>query len=274
MRNSKLFGVLAVLVLTLWSGAMAEDRPPPFLDPARYFSNVYVQSTFSSHDDGNLITDAAYKHGLHVFQVLGRDVDIYLKTRFLVDTNADFWNNVGEFGVGMQVRPFEEYGLILLHELLYGVYTREDGGDPNYWAYRAGFAFWQRWGRQPWEIEKTEFFWPLTGWHEVYADGFYYNRDDANLIGNLSWREGLILGKVFGRNYDVYLAAQAGLDSNVDFWNNYVQGGPGIRFSPFQSLDLNISFEYFLGRYYRGDLDGGSQDYADFGVTLAFYHEF
>lgn len=245
----------------------------------RLWTQIYFESASSSHDRRNIVNDMWIKSGLHLFEIRDKPLDVYLKTRLLHDRNRDFWNNRGELGLGVQYRPIDNLGLVLFAEALYGIYTGREGADTNlnkdpFWDYRGGFYFWQWWGRYPWEIEQNEYYLPFTGWREFYADGIYYYRDDNNFISTLDFKEGLALGRIGPVQFDAFLALESGIDSSSDFWNNYIQVGPGFRLTPFENLDLKLSFEYFWGQYYRGNVENQSDRYSDFVVTLSYFTEF
>jgi hypothetical protein len=162
-------------------------------------------------------------------------------------------------------------------EYLFGRYYGVEGENPNpyperYRGVEAGLAFWQRWGALP---EETGFFLPSTGWREVYWDAIYYQRDDDNFIHSFNGKEGfgaLRLGPVA---VDLYLRANATIDANKDYWNNYIEGGAGLRFRPIsEDLDLRLSCE-LVGGYYL-DRDGRyelpyDREYIGLRVEMTFW---
>lgn len=55
----------------------------------------------------------------------------YGKVNLAKDTNRDFFNNVGEFGAGLEFRPHANLNLGLRMEYLRGIYYGIEGKDPN-----------------------------------------------------------------------------------------------------------------------------------------------
>jgi len=240
----------------------------------RLWTETYFESHFSKDEDNNVISDWWVKHGIHLFKWREKYVDAYLKGRVLYDRNGDFWNNRGEAGIGIRYKPWNSLGLFLFSEVLYGSYWDREGDDNNpydlsYWDYQGGFMFWQWWGDAWWQVEGVRFYVPFKGWRELYADGLYYDRDDSNVIATMDYKEGLMLTRQGNLSFDAYVNLEAATDVNDDYWNNYVRVGPGVRVTPFTELDLKISFEYFVGDYYRGGNDGSLSDYI---ITVAFWH--
>ena len=283
--NAHRVSLIFALFGLLWFAAVAANASDAVseaddAEDDRFWNEVYLQTVYSSYDRNNIIADLSYRSGIHWFRVRNKDVDLYLKFRSMVDRNGDFWNNLGEAGVGMRYRPFDRWGLVLLHEAMGGGYTRLNLPDdqeilePTYWDYRAGFAFWQWWGKQPYEVAGHELYVPFAGWREVYADGLFLLRDNRNFVSSLSWREGLAMGRIGKTQYDAFLQFQAGGDANGDYWNNYVKVGPGLRIKPFEKHDLSLSFAWMKGMYFRGDTEDVSDRFADFNVALAWSFSF
>lgn len=241
----------------------------------RLWREIYAQAIYSTHGEHNLVGDASARQGIHWFKFRDKWVDVYIKERLLGDAHRDPWNNVAEAAFGAQYKPFDHFGVNFFAELVGGRYTGGHGdAAKSYDDFRTGLAFWQWWGRQPYEIEHTEYYLPFTGWREVYADSIYFNRLDHNWISNLHYREGLALGKCGPVSWDAYLALKGGIDTGGDAWNNYATFGPGIRIAPFRDVDLKLGVEFLRGQYYRGDVGDHSRNFNDAQVFAAFYFEF
>jgi len=248
------------------------------LDYSQLWGEFYFESSVSHHDDDNIVNSAFVKEGLHLYKFRDNYLDIYLKARLYHDLDGYYWNNRMEFGVGTRYRPYSKLGLFLFLELLYGDYSgRETDDEPNpykssYGDIQGGFTFWQWWGKQAWQVDKLALYTPFTGWREVYSDGIYYDHE-SNLIATLDYKEGLMLSRFGNIGFDGYISLDASFDTNEDEWNNYVKIGPGIRVTPFPNLDMKISFEHFLGRYFHGGFSDTSDDISDFEINIAFWHD-
>lgn len=246
------------------------------LDYSQLWGEFYVESSASHHDD-NIVNSAFVKEGMHLYKFMDNYLDVYLKARLYHDQDGYFWNNRMELGVGSRYKPISKLGLFLFLELLYGDYAgRETDDEPNpddssYWEMQGGFAFWQWWGIQPWQVDNLALYTPFNGWREVYCDGIYYDHD-SNLIATLNYKEGLMLSRFANIGFDGYISLKTSSDTNEDKWNNYIKTGPGIRVTPFPNLDMKISFEYLLGKYYHGGFGDTSDNISDFEVIIAFWH--
>jgi|GEM_PF-533465 len=243
-----------------------------------FWGEVYLEAATSPGENDNPVYDLFVKQGIHAFKILDKDLDIYIKGRLYYDRLEYYWNNRFEFGVGSRYRPFSELGLILFMEGLYGDYTdRETEDEPNpddspYLDLQGGLAFWQWWGKEPWQVEGLEFYLPSTGWRELYGDAIYYHHADNDFIATIDYKEGLMLGRFGPLRFDAYLALEGSWDTRTYEWYNYVVIGPGFRISPFPQLDLKISAEYFWGRFYRGAFGDVEANISDWEFTLAFWH--
>lgn len=241
----------------------------------RLWTEMASQVRYSHEDHNNTVMDSAVLSGVHAVKLNDQWVDVYAKTRLGFDSGGDSWNNRAEVGLGVRYRPFKSLGVVLFNEVARGRYFRGDLDDvePDYWSDRLGAAFWQWWGRQPYQVEHTEFYLPFTGWREVYADAIYIS-DQSDVIANLAYKEGLMLGKAGQVRYDAHLSFEAGADTKGEYWCNYLKFGPGVRVAPFKDKDFNIGLDCLLGTYYRGKLEDKSRSFADLVVTLGFYYEF
>lgn len=239
---------------------------------------IYGESEALEHEDYNLVSDLSVKMGIHALKILEKDLDLYLKGRLYVDSKRMYWNNRYELGIGSRYRPLEGTGLILFAEVLFGGYTgREKGDEPNpddstYLDFQGGLAFWNWWGKQTWQLEKTlELFVPFTGWRELYWDGIYYDHADNDLIVTLDFKEGLLLGRYGPAAFDAYLALEGGWDTSAYEWNNYLAYGAGARLKPFKELDLKLGIEYFWRNHYRGGYDTVDKHVSSLQFTLELW---
>ena len=242
------------------------------------WGEVYSELVSVENDAYNPVFDLVIKQGVHAATLNEQPLDVYLKARILADGEKYYWNNRYEVGLGCRYRPFASLGGILFFELLYGGYTgRESTENPNpydsgFIDVQAGLAFWQWWGIAPWQAEGWAFFPPFSGWRELYFDSIYFDHQDQNWISTIDYKEGLMMSKVGPVVLDAYLCAGGSIDTNQLEWNNFWKVGPGIRLKPFMELDLKLSVEYFVGRYFLGGYEEVDEDISDAVITLAFWH--
>ena len=253
-----------------------------FNDEARgplLWTEIYFESESLQPQSYNPVSDLTLRAGIHALRMNDSDLDLYLKGRIFIDKDRLYWNNRYEFGVGSRWRPFSGEGLIVFAEILSGGYTGiENPEEPNpdastYQDIQGGVAYWNWWGRQPWQIGQAfEVYWPFTGWREFYGDGIYYHHAGDNLIITSDFKEGLVLGKIGTVGVDAYLALETGWDTKAYYWNSYIAPGVGVRFKPFESLDFKIGVEYLYRHIYR-DRDDDEDVYdAGLGITVEFWN--
>jgi hypothetical protein len=242
------------------------------------WGEVYSELVSVENDDYNPVFDLVLKQGIHAATLNEQPLDVYIKARILADGKKYYWNNRYEVGMGCRYKPFASLGGILFFELLYGGYTgRETSEDPNpydsgFIDVQAGLAFWQWWGIAPWQAEGWAFFPPFLGWRELYGDSIYFDHQDQNWISTIDYKEGIMMSKVGPVVLDAYLCAAGSIDTNKLEWNNFWKVGPGIRMKPFTNLDLKLSVEYFVGRYFLGGYEEVDEDINDAVITLSFWH--
>jgi hypothetical protein len=243
----------------------------------RLWGEVYSSVVAEQSLQYDVIGDVFVKQGLHLFKTDSQQLDVYAKTRLNVDVDGRYYYNRWEAGMGLRYRPFAGYGLYAYVEGLLNAYLgRELPDEPNPYdswtvSLQGGLTFWQWWGRQPWQIDGPEFYFPFTGWRELYADAIYYGNTD-NFIATLDYKEGLMLFPAGPLLFDAYIATELGADVHGDPWYHFAKIGPGFRVKPFSKLDLKISAEYFMGRYTKGGFGNTDAGIADFKFTIALWH--
>ncbi|MEE8638717.1 MAG: hypothetical protein V3T21_06745, partial [Candidatus Margulisiibacteriota bacterium] len=244
-----------------------------------FWVEIYAESESQQHERYNPVSDLSVRVGIHTLKIGGKDLDLYLKGRIFADNDRLYWNNRYELGLGSRYRPFSDWGLILFGEVLYGGYTgRENPDEPNpddapYVDFQGGLAFWNWWGRQPWQTgQALEAYLPFTGWREFYGDGIYYHHANDDLIVTADYKEGLLLGKIGPVGVDVFMALEAGWDTKAYAWNSYIASGLGIRFKPFEKLDLKIGLEYLWRHFYRGGYSDINTHDSGLGFTMVLWN--
>jgi hypothetical protein len=215
------------------------------------FAEAYNETIYQRREGRNTVTMAQLYEGVRQ-PIPGVGIwDTYLKIRYGSDANKDFWNNRGEVMLGTRLRFFEKVYLALYSEYVRGEYIdyQEEAMpyDPSYEDWRYGLIFWHGWDPGGWAPKRCL---PFTPWSEVYADANYLDKDDYNFIYYIESKMGLQLLRVNKTRLDLYGVVYAYYDKNADFWNNHADVAPGIRFTPWGEIDLNIRLEYVWGQYY------------------------
>lgn len=269
-----LFSVILLLAFLL-PGAVAEAAAQEEIG-TRFFAEAYDETIYQRREGRNTVTMAQLYEGLRK-PLPGIGIwDTYLKVRYGGDANKDFWNNRGEVMFGTRLRFFEKLYLALYGEYVRGEYLDYDEEampyDPSYEDWRCGLVFWHGWDPGGWAPESRL---PLTPWSEVYADAHYLDKDDRNIVYYIEGKLGLQLLRVHKTRLDLYGVLYAYYDRNADFWNNHADIAPGLRFTPWSDLDLNIRLEYLFGQYYnrRGRYENPyAASYEDLRLGLFFWY--
>ncbi len=269
-----LFSVILLLAFLL-PGAVAEAAAQEEIG-TRFFAEAYDETIYQRREGRNTVTMAQLYEGLRK-PLPGIGIwDTYLKVRYGGDANKDFWNNRGEVMFGTRLRFFEKLYLALYGEYVRGEYLDYDEEampyDPSYEDWRCGLVFWHGWDPGGWAPESRL---PLTPWSEVYADAHYLDKDDRNIVYYIEGKLGLQLLRVHKTRLDLYGVLYAYYDRNADFWNNHADIAPGLRFTPWSDLDLNIRLEYLFGQYYnrRGRYENPyATSYEDLRLGLFFWY--
>jgi tetratricopeptide (TPR) repeat protein len=244
---------------------------------AWWFGSAYAAPFYESRF-ANQINPMNFKVGLRT----SRYLQPYLGMRFTRDirsTNGTlpviYSDNSDVFSVGLQ-SPVLGHGTNLYAEAGTAVSLMgrpvQGRAVPDY---RAGITWYKPWETSLAEAarEKSHSFSP-TG--SAYSDISYYSRYDRNVIGYLQIRQGVNLPTAHLLPIQILAAINVVRDSNGDFYNNVVEGGPGVRLAPFRRL-LNLQFEvdYLRGFYTAHDPSNpyGSH-YGDFRVFLIWSKDF
>jgi hypothetical protein len=134
--------------LIFWQGwDRAWYVPSTSTFPLSFWEEIYAEFTHYQRDHDNNILNAKAKAGLRMLRIRKTLVDLYAIQYFSYDTNGDFWNNRAESGLGMQIKPYSRYALVLFGEYLRGSYIKRDGRYRNpyetkYSEVRGGLVFW------------------------------------------------------------------------------------------------------------------------------------
>ena len=241
-----------------------------------FFFEVYNETIHQRREGRNTIAMAHMYEGLRMpIRGIGK-WDIYLKGRYGSDANKDFWNNRAEAMAGTRLRFFEKIYLAVYGEYVGGKYLNPEeeimAYSPSYHDWRCGLILWHGWDPGGWMPKKRL---PLSPWSEVYADANYLDKDDQNIVYYIEGKMGLQLLRWHQTRLDLYGVIYAYYDKNGDFWNNHAEVAPGIRFTPWSAIDLNVRLEYLYGAYY--DRSGRyenpyARSFEDVRIGLFFWY--
>lgn len=99
--------------------------------PRRAFSDIGGALGYYSRYRDNVIGDLTLREGFRVWDDGTTALSAYWPLHVLKDGNRDFFNNLAEGGVGLELQPVLRINLKLRAELIHGVYFGIAGRDPN-----------------------------------------------------------------------------------------------------------------------------------------------
>lgn len=115
-----------------------DAKPAKLSAPLTLHGDLYLDATFYSRFRNNVIAYAQLRESVRVFALKETSVDAYGRAALVKDTGRDFFNNLGEGGLGIRFTPFRPLGLSLSAEYVRGFYFGiERAGEPN--PYRAQY---------------------------------------------------------------------------------------------------------------------------------------
>lgn len=245
--------------------------------PEPWFSDVYFSPLYFS------------RFHLMIYPFQGRvgryfgdkkQAEVYFINRTTADnrsTNAArdqlpqiFEDNVAIFSIGARYTPFENAipGFRLYAEAgkAYDLIQRE---PYRRWRndFRGGVLYGAIWGA-PHEYVDTPVF-PFKQVGSIYGDISYFTRYNDNIIGYGSIREGLRIAEYRTSEINLYLRGRGGFDKNQEFYNNFVEIGPGIELIPNNRYNFSLRLETLKGYYIKVDSPSPNPYGPNYHNTLA-----
>jgi len=111
---------------------------------------------------------------------------------------------------------------------------------------RGGLAYYKNWG-----VEPTYDIHPVFSDHvigDLYSDMIYFSRY-RDIIGSVRLREGIRLFKYETSSIDVYMKGFLVWDTAHQYYNNIIEWGPGIAFTPSNRYNIVFHLEALQGHY-------------------------
>ncbi|WP_068084477.1 tetratricopeptide repeat protein [Polycladidibacter stylochi] len=251
----------------------ANNRPIT-QDP--WFGELYTAPSYSSDINGLL-----FPMRIRLGQKLEHNIRLYGLARVDADTestggkNAVIYDiNQAVVGVGGDIRPFEEYPIVIYGELGTAFDLIDRNRNRAQFHLEAGVTtFWQ--SKPPnlpplfSDCLQKETSFPLEMFTDFYGNVATYSREDYNVIGQIRNRSGLVLlSHPFGELRS-YLIGEIGFDLADDDFNNYYEIGTGAVWHFPGSYNSSLRTEYLVGSRFDG-----SRDYGEFRVELSIFKLF
>ena len=161
-----------------------------------------------------------------------------------------FNDNVAIEALGVRYRPFYKafpnFALYVELGEAYSIVNQQPLQSRWRNDARGGYFFDGRWGAKDEYAECLIF--PFKQVGTIYNNVSYYSRY-SNLIGYLNVTEGLRVAEYHTASLDIYASVRAAADKNQEFFNNFVEIGPAIKFTPNNRYGFNLRAEFLQGYY-------------------------
>jgi hypothetical protein len=100
----------------------------------RFYTALGGSAGYYSRYNNNVIGQFQAMEGWRLIDWTSGRVSLYLRSMATADTNADFFNNLGETGPGLELQPFVKRNLTLRLDYVLGWYFGREGRDKNPYA--------------------------------------------------------------------------------------------------------------------------------------------
>lgn len=203
-----------------------------------------------------------------------KQAEIYLGNRTTWDSKSGaesapflpeiYSDNVSIFSIGARYSLINNaYGHLQTFAELGKAYNLILSSDKKRWEddFRTGLIYYNSWGSKIAYADKPEFIFKPVG--SLYSDLTYFSRYQGNIIGFFSLKEGIRVFQYHVSDLDIYLRLRSGLDKNKDFYNNFIEVGPGIDIIPNHRYNFAMRYEYLKGFYVKRQ----ALDFNPYGPT-------
>ncbi len=157
-----------------------------------------------------------------------------------------FEDNAAITAIGMSGTPFPSQPFLLFAE--WGKAVDLVYRNRSRWRsdFRGGAVYYNEWGYGA-DYTLTPVM-RLKFKADLYADAIYYSRY-IDWIGTARFRPGIELLRYGSTSLFIYYKIFLIQDTNRDFYNNLVEYGPGIAFTPSDRYNITIRYECLNGHY-------------------------
>lgn len=219
--------------------------------PDRFFANIMYDPFYQS------------RFKLGIFPLIARagyilspeyNLSIYLSYRRTQDNRSNAANVLPQIyqddaaitAIGMAVAPFKSFpimGFVEAGKAVDLIYRNRSRWRNDF---RIGLAYYNDWGREARYTFKHTI--PLKFNADLYGDCVYYSRY-INTIATLRARPGIEIWRFGATSLNVYWKAFISEDRNRVYYNNILETGPSISFTPSDRYNLTFRYENLRGFY-------------------------
>lgn len=188
-----------------------------------------------------------------------REAEIYFIYRRTSDSRSGevpnslpqiFEDNVAIYGVGFSFKPFKDIGLKAFIEAGAGYDLIDRNRERWRSDIRGGLLYYKDWGKLPAYSKSLKFPWKAYG--NFYGDLIYFSRYE-NLIATLHLRQGFRVLQYKNTSLDAYISVILLQDSKREFFNNYIDIGPGLVLTPHNHYPIKLRVVWLHGYYFPID---------------------
>jgi tetratricopeptide (TPR) repeat protein len=251
--------------------------------PSPWFVDFYFAPEYHSYFN-DMIFPTQLRAGISL-ESATQTLELYGTVRGTIDTRSSssgsgaanqlptiYEDDTAIPGVGIRYYPYKPIPVALYAEVGEAFDLIDEGTERWNFDFRGGIDAYQGWGAQPVYAINPRFVIKQVG--DFYGDVGYYTRYDHDIIGQLRVREGVRFFEWKNSSLDLYLKGEYFFDTNHEYFNNLVNYGPGLAFTPYNHLNLVIRVEPTLGYYIpvnSPDPNPNSSNYFDMIILAEFY---
>lgn len=159
-----------------------------------------------------------------------------------------FEDNVAITSFGLSAMPIKNFPMTFFAEA--GKAVDLVYRDRARWRndFRAGLVYYNEWGKQARYTFTPTF--TLKPNADLYIDAIYFSRF-LNNIGTMRLRPGIELLRFGSTSFNFYWKVFLSQDSSRIFYNNFVEEGPSLAFTPSDRYNIVIRYECLNGYYLK-----------------------
>lgn len=193
------------------------------------------------------------------------------KSQSIGEISQIYEDDVQIEGIGIQISPLKNTPIVGFLEggIAYDLVYR----NRNLWRgdLRTGIMYYNQFGVPPSYYDNLTI--GLPYFSDLYADSTYYTRYNNNVISGARTHQGIHLIQYHSMMLNAYLTGRVIVDTKRLFYNNFIEGGPGIAFIPTNRFNFQLRFEHLNGAYLPAGAIANPyrQYYANNLVQLLFY---
>lgn len=248
--------------------------------PAPYFSEVFF-NPFSQTRFGLTVRPLIVRLGIEQENLWHSRQYVFLRrtddnqSQNLGQISQIYEDNVQIEGIGGQITLFPSIPIVgfletgVAYDLIYRNRDRWRGD------LRGGFMYYNEFGARPAYFDKLIF--SMRYYSNLYGDITYFSRYDNNVITGIKTHQGIRLMQYHNSMVNLYATGRLIADTQRQFFNNYVEVGPGIELIPNNCFNnVRIRYEHVNGMYLPAGATPNPYDqyYTNTVVQLLFYVKF